>query len=171
MKKLRLLVTDECERECAGCCNKDWDLEKLPICTSFKGYDEIMFTGGEPMLVPHLVGKLALTARKQNPSAKLYLYTADTSAQHSLLSLLHHMDGLTLTLHEREDVVGFHNLSHALMRYKLAPKLSLRLYVWEGVSVMAQERHGWRVKWNCKWEKNSPLPEGEVFMRLGRRGG
>jgi molybdenum cofactor biosynthesis enzyme MoaA len=44
MKKLRLLVTSECNRSCSGCCNKEWDLDKLPVCESYKDYDEIYLT-------------------------------------------------------------------------------------------------------------------------------
>ena len=40
-KKLRLLVTENCNRNCEGCCNKDWDLSSLEVCTSYKGYDEV----------------------------------------------------------------------------------------------------------------------------------
>jgi molybdenum cofactor biosynthesis enzyme MoaA len=52
VKKLRLLVTERCARSCSGCCNHDWDLAALPTCESYAGYDEVLLTGGEPMLYP-----------------------------------------------------------------------------------------------------------------------
>ena len=41
MKKLRLLVTKNCDRSCPGCCNKDWNLDKLPNATHLN-YDEMV---------------------------------------------------------------------------------------------------------------------------------
>ena len=49
MKKLRLLFTQICNRRCEGCCNKDWELDKLEQVSHFN-YDEILLTGGEPLL-------------------------------------------------------------------------------------------------------------------------
>lgn len=46
MKKLRLLLHEECNRNCKGCCNKDWDLNALEIEDDFTDYDEILITGG-----------------------------------------------------------------------------------------------------------------------------
>ena len=48
--KLRLLLLDDCNRNCPGCCNRDWDLQALPLCQDYTPYRLIMLTGGEPML-------------------------------------------------------------------------------------------------------------------------
>lgn len=42
MSKLRLLLWEECNRTCAGCCNKDWNLSELPVCFDYSGYDLIL---------------------------------------------------------------------------------------------------------------------------------
>ncbi|MBU1087771.1 MAG: hypothetical protein KKD05_09695, partial [Candidatus Omnitrophica bacterium] len=55
MKKLRLLLFTECNRNCNGCCNNDWDLKSLLNEHLFKEYSEILLTGGEPMLHPELI--------------------------------------------------------------------------------------------------------------------
>ena len=34
-EKLRLLLFEECDRDCPGCCNRDWDLRSLPVCRDF----------------------------------------------------------------------------------------------------------------------------------------
>ena len=70
MKKLRLLITEKCNRKCEGCCNLDWDLQNLPVCTSFKGYDEILLTGGEPQLEPVLILSTVEKIKQQNKTAK-----------------------------------------------------------------------------------------------------
>ncbi len=41
-KKLRLLLFEECTRSCPGCCNRDWDLQSLPVCRDYSPYQLIM---------------------------------------------------------------------------------------------------------------------------------
>ena len=55
--KLRLLVTEECNRHCPGCCNNNWDLKSLSVCKSYRDYEQILITGGEPLLDMFRLGK------------------------------------------------------------------------------------------------------------------
>ena len=58
MKRARLMVTTDCERDCEYCVNKDQDIMALakPVALAdfkrFSDYGEIMVTGGEPALMP-----------------------------------------------------------------------------------------------------------------------
>lgn len=70
MKKLRLLLFKECHRGCEGCCNKDWDLKSLLKADNFLPYDEILLTGGEPMLDPLLVIDAAERIRAQGSTPR-----------------------------------------------------------------------------------------------------
>ena len=165
-KKLRLLLTEKCNRACAGCCNKDWDLESLNEVESFAGYEEVLLTGGEPMLDPQLVATVCKDIINENPSARIYLYTAKSKRAIDLIAMLHWLDGITLTLHESYDVNGFNLLQDWL---KLMPEMaykSMRLNVFEGVDMSKSDTMGWQVKWNMKWIKNCPLPQDEEFKRL-----
>lgn len=167
MKKLRLLITDKCPRSCAGCCNKDWDLNALPICTDFSGYDEIMLTGGEPMLYPDLVNRVLYEIARVNPDALTIMYTARLSSPKdtsNLYYMLHKLGGITVTLHEQSDVYAF-----ALFNLYLATedrvKKSLRLNVFKGIELPSLDLTGWQIKDNIVWLKDCPLPQDEVFMR------
>ena len=163
-KKLRLLLFKACNRRCPGCCNQYWDLDNLEVCTSFKGYDEILLTGGEPMLKPDLVEIVIKMIRLENPKAKIYMYTAkiDTVHIHYILKLI---DGLTLTLHNQKDVKPFMDLY--LHHYPVRKRLSLRLNVFKEVKLPPYlELKDWNVKDNMVWEIGCPLPDGEVLMKL-----
>jgi len=48
MKKLRFLLWEDCNKQCSGCCNKQFDLDNLlkVSSTEFQSYDEIELTGG-----------------------------------------------------------------------------------------------------------------------------
>lgn len=169
MKKLRLLLFDDCDRDCAGCCNKQWDLDKVPLVESYVGYDEVMITGGEPMLAPMMVITTALSVRRENPTCKILLYTAKSKRAEDILAVLHVLDGLTLTLHEPYDVKNFLRLNDYLCMMRPVFKgMSFRLNVFKGVHVDPHhmDLSMWVVKDNMEWIENCPLPENETFMRL-----
>jgi molybdenum cofactor biosynthesis enzyme MoaA len=168
MKKLRLLLTEECNRRCKGCCNKDFDLKALPVCTDYSGYDIVMLTGGEPMLDPLFVHNTAEAIRKQNKKCKIYLYTAKCDNESSFLTLLYSaLDGVTLTLHTPKDLEAFKNINHSIQVFKHNfRRKSLRLNVFKGISLAGLDVSNWIVKKNITWIKNCPLPEDEVFMRI-----
>ena len=160
MKKLRLLVTKECNRKCNGCCNKDWDLDNLPVCTDYSLYDEIIITGGEPTLRNDLVF-IITEIKKVNPTAKILMYTANCKYSVFLSALVMlYLDGITVTLHTKRDLRSFVEFETGLPKNNK----SLRLNVFKGVPVPAL-KHNWIVKSNITWIKNCPLPEDEVFMR------
>lgn len=163
-RRLRLLVTPYCNRNCVGCCNKDWQLDKLPRVESFGAFDEIILTGGEPLLYPTLtLGIIEMIRRVTN--APIYVYTAESRLPF-VLPVLSRVDGLTLTLHEPADVVGFQLLNIALLDYYTGLRKSLRLNVFEGVDLTGTDLKLWKVKTGIRWIPNCPLPEGEVFMRM-----
>lgn len=156
-KKLRLLLFEECNRNCAGCCNHDWDLKSLPVCTDYRPYDLIMLTGGEPMLHPDIVRE-AIERIRQQTAVPIYLYTAMVEGLDDLLPML---DGVTLTLHSPKDVAPFY---HFDMTAKNVHGKKLRLNIFEEVGSLSCHTW-WKVKDRITWIKDCPLPEGEVLMR------
>lgn len=175
MKKLRLLVTKHCPKNCAGCCNKDWDLDNLPVVEHFN-YDEIMLTGGEPLSddnIDYTLGVInGLHYLHYNPNRKIYIYTADS---YGLKVAFYIADGFTLTLHDKEDLKEFRwlvdyiaseNLIETYTHLKGHPP-SLRLNVFKGIEIPDYwQLSDWVVRDNMEWIPNCPLPEDEEFRRL-----
>jgi len=161
--KLRLLLFTECNRRCKGCCNKDWNLNALPVCDSFSEYECVMLTGGEPMLIPDLVKKAVGRIRAET-DAPIFLYTAKTDDAGGLLDMLRLVDGLTVTLHTRKDAPMFREFNAAMRRIDVVGK-SLRLNVFNGISIGDTDVSGWTVKSGIRWIKDCPLPTDEAFMR------
>jgi hypothetical protein len=166
MKILRLLLFKDCNRNCEGCCNKNWNLDKLPVETDFSSYDEILLTGGEPMLHPKLVEKTIYDIRQQNKKAKIYMYTADSSMKLGISSMLLILDGVTITLHDQCDVLPFIELSDLIAMFNYRKQKSLRLNIFSGIQMDYSKIKGWVIKNNIEWIKNCHLPEHEVFKRL-----
>jgi len=157
----------ECQRTCPGCCNKDWELDKLPICNSFKGYEEIIITGGEPMMDTVKLMGLVYQIRDENPEAKIYVYTSDTRNIERLSYVVYNVDGLTLTLHEQSDITPFEKfdaLLYGAMETDEWPHKSLRLNVFKGIEHL-KPWCNWQIKKDIVWIKDCPLPKNEVFMR------
>jgi organic radical activating enzyme len=134
MKILRLLVTKECNRNCKGCCNKDWDLDNLPIVNHYN-YEEIILTGGEPLLYLDEVTDLIREIRKKS-KAKIYLYTAFVENEYdSIFNILNCVDGITLTLHTQKDILPFEKLDKKMQQILEPWTKSLRLNVFKGIEV------------------------------------
>ena len=164
MRKLRLLLFENCEKRCVGCCNKDWDLSNLPVVKDYTGYDVISLTGREPMLDPYLVIRVA-TDITNNSEALVYLYTAKSKPISTFITLVYCVDGICLTLHEQKDVGPFIELNEQLDKEPYNKK-SLRLNIFKGIELGLCDLSKWKVKKDIEWIKNCPLPKDEVFMRL-----
>ena len=164
-KTLRLLLFEDCNRNCEGCCNKQWDLSKLPVVKDFTPYHTIILTGGEPMLYPHRVTSLIDIIRFENPKVKIILYTAMTTKLYTLRNILREINGLTVTLHDQQDVIPFLYFANILSKSDLSK--SLRMNVFEGVNLYDYKiSFAWQLKNHIKWLEDCPLPDNEVFMRL-----
>lgn len=175
--KLRLLLFEKCNRNCVGCCNKDWNLSILPIEDDFRHYRLIILTGGEPMLDPDLVIDTAKRIRKVN-DCPIILYTAKIDDIDSVFRVLEYLDGMTLTLHDYNDWIPFVLFNTAMISHRLFEKYdekSFRLNIFREVFYTQQKYFpkdyfpNWKIKNNIEWIRNCPLPEDEVFCRLERR--
>jgi hypothetical protein len=163
MKTLRLLVTKQCGKGCEGCCNKDWDLDNLPVVEHFN-YDEILITGGEP-LSDENIDKTEIILQGINvlfpkENRKIYVYTSNPS----YLRILNFCNGVTLSIHNEKDLKRFLFWKPWLEFYD---NKSLRLNIFKGINLpKGLDLSKWTVKDNIEWIKDCPLPENEVFMRL-----
>jgi hypothetical protein len=163
MKTLRLLVTKNCDKNCEGCCNKDWDVDSLPIVEHFN-YDEILITGGEPLSDKNIEKTMniinGINTLFPKEGRKIYVYTSNSFYS----EILYWCDGITLSIHTQKDLDNF--LLRKIWLEKHNNK-SLRLNIFKGINLPKKvDLSNWKVKGNIEWIKNCPLPENEVFMRL-----
>jgi hypothetical protein len=145
------------------------DLVRLPKLGHFKDlrkYDEIIFSGGEPLLVPARVYNwISLT--KLYTRAPIYLYTAKLDNPYLFANILGKVDGITVTLHEELDIPDFIRIDEMMKRAK-GLKKSMRLNVFtEAMSVFHNNLwEGWKVQSNMVWIKDCPIPSHETVMRI-----
>ena len=173
-KSLRLLLWKHCNRSCQGCCNNQFDIDNLPVCTDYTPYDEILLTGGEPMLLPGIVLKVIENIRSVNKKAKIYVYTAKVDDIYAVKEILMAADGITVTAHEPSDMDTIDRLSAFLSnavnfssRIDYMSMLTFktrRLNIFKGVRI-TQFPTFWTIKSNMKWLEDCPLPENETLMQ------
>lgn len=172
-RKLRLLVTTKCPNKCPMCCNNSWDFEGL-LKVSRWDYDEIMLTGGEPLLFTkkacELVRSLRMITEAQGLSPKIFIYTS-VADRVRFFDILREVDGVVLTPHGIHDVKEFvetnYYISHEL---ETCRGKSLRLNLFNDIKKLLPENidlSAWQVK-PMEWIKDCPVPEGEDFRRIAK---
>jgi organic radical activating enzyme len=168
--KLRLLITEKCNRNCEGCCNQYWDFESLPTFNYLKElteYNELIITGGEPMLIREVCSSLAYLAHYINPDILVYLYTAKTTPLKHLTYMLPLLDGICITIHEQSDVEPFLMFHDWIMMYDVYVGKSLRLNIFDQTIKIKTEnlKKIWKVK-DKKWISHKHLNKNEIFKKL-----
>jgi len=166
-RTLRLLLWSACDRACAGCCNNDWNLDALPIVIDFDGFDEVILTGGEPMLNPQRVIETIKRVRAQT-DVPIYVYTAKVTDISAALGVLRACDGMTVTLHEQKDARPWARFAREVSKRRWSTGKSLRLNVFEGLDYHRDLAlvADWKTKNDIRWIADCPLPENEIFGRL-----
>lgn len=167
MKKLRLLITEQCNRNCKLCVNKQYNLAKLHVESHISKYKEIILTGGEPMLdVNYLIEVIEFIKDHVSVNTKIWLHTAKVDDIYATLSVLDLINGLTLTIHNDKDIPALVALDGELWcgspRWK---NKSFKLCMFEGIELPELNICNWDIH-HIKWLKDCPLPEGEVFKRF-----
>jgi pyruvate-formate lyase-activating enzyme len=182
--KARVLITEDCNRGCSGCCNT-----YSRIMSSAQYIDnlgdlpqelgEIMITGGEPILYPEKTQRITEELRGRYPSSKLYLYSA--LYHDNLENIIPILDGFHYTIHEgakERDLVLLDKLQGLLQRHQeVWSDKSFRLYVDDKVnlavrivpSVWNQVRISkWLIEQELLDKQPGGLPVGEhLFIYTG----
>lgn len=85
-KVMHLFVTNDCDHDCPLCCNKQYDIAKIPVATveELSTIDTLCITGGEPFLANGLASTI-IAIKEQYPNIKdVYIYTS-VSGYHEFL--------------------------------------------------------------------------------------
>ena len=170
-KKLRLLVTTRCPNKCPMCCNNSWDFDKLPMVDRWN-YEEIMITGGEPLLfmlkLKELLSSIRIITPIQGNCPKIYIYSAVFN-KYYIAALFAYIDGIVLTPHKKEDITELIKLNQYLLDgSEFMKSKSLRLNLFPDMKALLPKDIDlslWQVK-DMEWIENCPVPEGEDFRRI-----
>ena len=181
--KARLLLFTACDRECSYCCNKSQkmlsELQEIDSVVGLHQYDEMIITGGEPLLDPDLVVAVSRILRHIHPTMKMYLYTARCDAQ-AVQRVLPHVDGIHFTIHANAnfaDLGRFHELQSRVLNGRSGPAWpdhSFRLYIHQNnrhsVMVLPHLWHRLEIKpWVSEDDCRTPSEMGEDLFILSKK--
>jgi len=172
MMTSRIILTFDCLRSCEGCCNTDKGLmdqaitvDNLEQCVTL--FDEIILTGGEPLLYPDLVNQVITEIRERWNGKKIYLYTTIFTPE--LKKIVDRIDGVHYTLHEGcsdKDVYAFLDFQ----RFIAKRKGSFRAYIDPRVKRIIHIYPSYWTRVEVKpWLDNCPLPSNETLFIYGKR--
>ena len=106
-KKIHIMVTSLCDRNCPYCCNKQYDLNDIAYVTQdeLRKAEEIFITGGEPFLYA-APNKIAYRFKRLYPNIKhVYVYTNAFELSEYLMDggNLGYIDGVTISIKTPHD--------------------------------------------------------------------
>ena len=174
MKIARLLITKACQRSCSYCCNEqEGALDTMQDITvaGLQGYDQVLITGGEPMLYPQRIKALVKALRLQNPKVTIYLYSAYYRAAHTP-QIMDMVDGIHFTLHEgtsTREISEFIQFQTCIQMFRLRGMhhKSYRLYIVPSVELLIPIRPAlWSRIESFPFKEQCPLPQGEELFLL-----
>lgn len=178
-----LYITNTCGHQCPLCCNRLYDIEKLPVITveELRGAHTVCLTGGDPfsLLREDLISILNRLRIHYQNIQKIYVYTSGNylwlqgaySYWHEFFQLV---SGINIA---PKDYGDWDRLDFLLgqsewMEMAAQEGLSNRLYIfddqWNTWDVI-RKGHELPSTWHVigrKWDKEFNTPENEHFVRL-----
>lgn len=180
-KTARVIVTYNCPRHCENCCNEHiGDVPEVKFEDLLK-YEELVITGGEPMLIASRVVEMIHRLRVAGFTGKIWLYTSSLKVgRWADKAVLKEVDGITYTLHFKPSQIDLrdvrklsefirdnldnqnHNRSDRLL-------IDSRCYNDEVLSIIETGTDGswghWTSVQSLKWRDDAcPLPEGKELV-------
>lgn len=172
--KARVMVTTACNRHCENCCNEQDEfsqVEVLDCIYSLLKYDEVIITGGEPMLISSEVALFIHELRRElGYAGKIYIYTAlyNKGLFAEYRDLFKYINGLHYTIHHEatdQEVMELKLLSEMLPRKSdLSFRLSIDSRLFERYDFSNIDFSAWSVIRKMKWQANCKLPDNEKLF-------
>ena len=168
----RVIVTFNCNRKCPGCCNERMvDEYRIPMFNELLKYEEIIITGGEPMLISERCLEFLHRIRNSGFKGKVFLYTAYNRAGRlwSDTQLLREVDGVTYTIHKEysdKDIAMLGNLTRFIKENGLKDfRLNVDARIKDDLNWGDFNRNGeWAHIRFIEWKDECPIPENEELF-------
>jgi len=170
-KTARILITTRCNRNCPGCANDlflaSGNMLTMERISEVYKYNEIILTGGEPMLRPELVIATIKEIRLYS-KAPIFMYssTIDTNNP-DVIQVLKMINGLTYTVHyeySAKDEKMLIELSNIINDFNLTSRILVDSRLTNVISNNIVKWDNWDFKKLLLWQDdgNCPLPEHET---------
>lgn len=113
-KIIHLLITSLCNRNCEFCCNKQYDLNKIPYVTDeeLKNAETLLLTGGEPFLFsnPSTISKYYKSNYKNIKNVYVYTNALELFNYLNTNMISWRIDGVSVSIKTDVDLWAFGEL-------------------------------------------------------------
>jgi len=141
VKRIHLLVTTLCERNCKNCCNHLYTIDEVPRVTDdeLKHCETLFLTGGEPFQFTN-PNQIAKYYKEKYPNIqKVIVYSnvkefsdyIERSLPVQVSTATNYIDGVSLSIKSNDDVLAFDNITNHGMSIMWDFLKYNRLYVFE----------------------------------------
>lgn len=128
---MHLFITKRCTNNCPLCCNKNYDIEKVPLPTEeeLSSVSTVCLTGGDPFLLGEKLDEIVNDLRKRENIKNIYIFTSGYACLLYLKAYgkLPNIDGITFSPKSKRDIKALDLLMGYYSRLLLSLK-SNRLY-------------------------------------------
>lgn len=166
-KIIHLMVTRFCCRDCRDCCNKQYDVNSIPVITEdeYRYAHTILLTGGEPVVFTN-PSDIAKDIKKKYPNIKnVYVY-ANASELVDFLSRkdrsIEGIDGFSVSIKSMVDRYIFDSYISLFPEFNALK--SNRLYVFNNLHPLEADTSNFQVI-ERKWQEKFVPAEDSVFRR------
>ncbi len=176
---MHLMILDNCDHKCNLCCNKMYDIDKIPVATveEMKTVHTVCITGGEPFMSNINIDRFALNLKKQFPNVEnVYVYTSGSAFVFNINNFGYNfLDGINFAPKTKGDWEQLKYASAHLredIRESIRTRKSNRLYVFkEHVDLFENNYKYIAKKLNLNvlyrtWDKEFKTPDNDIFRRL-----
>ena len=171
-KTARLIITYRCNRSCPGCCNGHGNsVRNIENIKELLEYEEIIITGGEPMLLGEDLHEFIHALRyNHNYAGRIYLYTAFFKAWNTRQStMLAHINGITYTIHAESsdaDIFMLKKLSElsTLGLNDFSSRLIIDSRVYKKYDFSNIDLTNWDVIRKLQWKEDCKPAENEELL-------
>lgn len=174
LRTARVVVTWRCKRECRYCVNHSEKIRALVRKVNVKAvnwrqYDQVLITGGEPLLVPDVVHGLIDRVRNQTSVPDIYMYTALWTE--FSWDIVQKIDGTNYTVHRPVDknslrraqidlsLLHERNSNRLMLDPDIVDDLKIRPTLWKEIRIKR-----WRPEDECV------LPDNEELLDITQEG-
>lgn len=175
---MHLMVLNRCNYNCELCCNKLYDIDKIPVATveELKTIHTLCITGGEPFIASINLNDFARSVKDGFPNVKnIFVYTSGVMLLYNLPQVFSYIDGLSICPKSMKDWLALEKIANSTSHYYLnniSKLASNRLYVFkeqvalfEGRFKHIAELLNLNVLYRT-WDKEFKTPDNEIFRRL-----
>lgn len=165
-ERIHLLVTTMCARNCPHCCNKQYDLNKVPYVTDeeLSKAKMILITGGEPFLFanPNIIAREL--KNKYLNIEKVIVYTNAMELYRYLYKggMTNHIDGFSISIKTMEDRLYFEQM--ALGMRSVFDGKSNRVYFFHIQDMPSKDNNFVLIK--REWQPNFVPAMDSIFRKI-----